>query len=290
MDNGSNYKQNLINLGTAVQQSIDGIALINMEEVIQFVNISWAEMHGYNDPEELIGQHIRVFHTQDQLEHDVIPFNNCIKVNGSHQGEVRHIKRDGTVFQTWMTCTLLKDNSGNPIGMLGIARDVTERNRLLEELNNANLFLKNILQTVGEAIIVTDATGCIVRVNQMASQMLGYSDKELYGKHFAILGAKQFESGTRPPIIKQLFANGSAKNFKDLYKRKDGSIFPVETNVVFLKDKDGNIAGTVSSTRDITERKSPITTSETPMNETTPATASASSSPRGRARRRARRP
>jgi len=94
------------------------------------------------DPEELTGQHIRIFHTQDQMEHDVIPLINCVKVKGSYQGEMGHARRDGTVFPTWMTCTLVKDNDGNPTGILGVARDVTARNRILEELNNSNLFLE----------------------------------------------------------------------------------------------------------------------------------------------------
>jgi len=122
----------LLRLERAVEQSIDGIAVADMDGNIQFVNPAWAQMHGYS-AEELLGRPLSIFHTEGQLQEDVIPFNERVMEIGFHWGEVGHVRKDGTTFPTWMTTTLLKDEKGNPFGLVGTARDITERKQLERE-------------------------------------------------------------------------------------------------------------------------------------------------------------
>jgi PAS domain S-box-containing protein len=126
----------LFGLERAVEQSIDGIAVADMEGNIQFVNPAWAQMHSYNT-EELPGKHLSIFHTEEQLQEDVAPFNEQVMKVGAHQGEVGHVRRDGTTFPTWMSTTLLKDEKGNPVGLVGTARDITERKRLEQAIQES---------------------------------------------------------------------------------------------------------------------------------------------------------
>jgi len=130
-------------LELAVEQSIDGIAISDLDGNIQFINTAWAQMHGYS-VEELQGQHLGMFHTKEQLEKDVIPFNEQVLKTGAHQGEVGHVRKDGVTFPSWMSTTVLKDKEGNPIGLVGTARDITdqkhaeaERERLHQEIVEA---------------------------------------------------------------------------------------------------------------------------------------------------------
>jgi len=128
-------------LERAVEQSIDGIAVADLEGSVQFVNPAWAQMHGYGVT-ELMGKHLNIFHTEEQLQKEVILFNEQVKRTGSHQGEVGHVRKDGTTFPTWMTSTLLRDKEGNPIGLVGIARDITERKQAEEALRTRERFLE----------------------------------------------------------------------------------------------------------------------------------------------------
>jgi PAS domain S-box-containing protein len=122
-------EETLLRLERAVEQSVDGIAVADMDGNIQFVNPAWAQMHGYGE-EGLQGKHLSIFHTEEQLQEDVIPFNKRVMEVGAHQGEVGHVRKDGTTFPTWMTTTVLKDEKGNPVGLVGTARDITEQKRL----------------------------------------------------------------------------------------------------------------------------------------------------------------
>jgi len=126
-------EERLLMLERAVQQSIDGIAVAYLDGVIQFANPSWARMHGY-DAEELPGRPLTILHTDEQMRESVTPFNERVREVGAHEGEVGHVRKDGTTFTTWMTTTLLTDEKECPIGLVGVARDMAEQKRVGQEL------------------------------------------------------------------------------------------------------------------------------------------------------------
>lgn len=120
----------------AVEQSADGIAMSDLAGNINFVNGAWAKMHGYAT-DEVVGRQLTSFHTQEQLHEELVPFNEQMKVDGSNQGEVGHLYRDGTTFPTWMSKTLLTSKGNSPFGVLDMVRDITARKRLETELAHA---------------------------------------------------------------------------------------------------------------------------------------------------------
>ena len=122
-------EERLVEYRTAVEQSADGIAMSDLAGNIRFVNEAWARMHGYSVG-ELIGRHLSVFHTREQMESQVSPFNQRLRQTGSQEGEVWHVRSNGEVFATWMTTTLLKRADGEPFGMFAFARDITEQKEM----------------------------------------------------------------------------------------------------------------------------------------------------------------
>lgn len=124
-----------LRLGSMVKQSPDGAAIANMEGIVEFVNPSWAEMHGY-EVSEVLGKPLVMFHTDGQIQSDVSPFNTVVMEKGLNQGVVWHVRKDGSTFPTQMTVSLLRDEDGNPTGLMASAQDITEElkaERLLAE-------------------------------------------------------------------------------------------------------------------------------------------------------------
>jgi len=120
-------------LSAAVEQSIDGIAIGDLEPRLLYVNKAYARMHDYK-PKEMIGMPVKKLHNKQQI----CKYQNCvkqIKTQGSWDGEIGHIKKDGTAFPTYMSVTLLKNNEEKSIGILAVARDVTEAKHKEKELN-----------------------------------------------------------------------------------------------------------------------------------------------------------
>ncbi len=122
-------EERLVEYRTAVEQSTDGIALTDLEGNIRFVNQAWATMHGYA-VEELIGRHLSIFHTREQMESQVSPFIQRLREIGSQEGEVWHVRKNGEAFPTRMVATLLKRTDGQSFGTFALMRDITEQKEM----------------------------------------------------------------------------------------------------------------------------------------------------------------
>jgi len=134
-------------LSTVVEQTVEGIAIADLDGNITFSNSAWNVMHGYDSKDNLRGQNLSIFHTKEQLETDVKPFNEVLRERGSNIGEMGHKRKDGTTFPTWMTTTVLKDDKGRPYSMVGIAQDITERKKIQEEIQYLKEYNENILES-----------------------------------------------------------------------------------------------------------------------------------------------
>jgi len=122
------------------------------------------------------------------------------------------------------------------------------------EILESKKFLENVFETNMDGIIVGDEWGCFVKVNHAVEEITGYSEAELIGKHPRDL-VEEDKQGEMPAEIRESLEKGEIKNLEILWRRKDGSICPLEFNVKFLKDDSGNITGSIGSIRDITQRK-----------------------------------
>jgi len=134
-------------LSSAVEQSIDGITIVDLDLKLTYVNNAFARMHGYS-PKEMIGMKLKNLHNREQMEQ----FNKRItqiKKQGSWMGEIGYIRKDGTPFPAYISATLLKDVNGKSPGILAVARDITENKRVDQELKKS---LKRLFTSFEETI------------------------------------------------------------------------------------------------------------------------------------------
>ena len=134
-------------LGMAVEQSIDGIAITDLDGYLQYVNRAWAMMHR-REKEEFIGKYIGFFHGDQRLKEEVARFFNQVLRTGLHQAEIPQSRKDGTTFPAWVTAALLNDEAGDPFGFVVVARDITERKMAEKELRVINEELEGFAYTV----------------------------------------------------------------------------------------------------------------------------------------------
>lgn len=119
-------------LERAVEQSRDGIAVLDPAGRVQFVNQAWAEMHGYQ-VHETLGNSFSIFYTPEQMHLALTPRMREVEATGAWEGEIEHRHRDASTFPTWMSITRLRDSAQQPVGFVAIARDISRRRREAEE-------------------------------------------------------------------------------------------------------------------------------------------------------------
>ncbi|VFQ45626.1 response regulator [Desulfoluna butyratoxydans] len=117
-------ENSLLRFKAAMEQSVDGIAVADLEGVVEFVNPSWAKMHGYRT-EELVGVNLESFHTREQAQGPLRDFLKKVTRYGSCEGEIDHVARNGREFPTWMSSSLMADHENNPIGIVWICREIS---------------------------------------------------------------------------------------------------------------------------------------------------------------------
>ncbi|MFO7773239.1 MAG: PAS domain S-box protein [Dehalococcoidia bacterium] len=183
-------RDRLLEYKTAVDQSADGIALANLDGHIRFVNEAWAGMHGLS-VQESTGQHLSIFHTQEQMESDVIPFNRRLLQTNSNAGEVWHVTKNGQPFLAWMTTTVLKRADQRPFGLLAIMRDITEQKEMERQRRDheiAEARAEELAKSRGRLLSAQESLH-----KEIASQLHGTVQSRLI-----LLGQKLAELEARP--------------------------------------------------------------------------------------------
>ena len=123
---------------TIAEQTDEGIVVVDLDSSILFVNEAWTYMHDYKTNDELIGKQLSIFHTEEQMESDVIPLFEKVKSSGQIEGTVEHIKSDGTAFPTHTKMILVEDGASNTNGIIIFAANI-EQHTILQEATVENL-------------------------------------------------------------------------------------------------------------------------------------------------------
>ncbi|MFN6564622.1 MAG: GAF domain-containing protein [Nostoc sp. ChiSLP01] len=136
-----------------------------------------------------------------------------------------------------------------------IYREVCERKRTEEILNQERNFISAILDTASALVIVTDSQGQIVRFNQVCEQITGYSFDEVRGRYFWNLFLLPEQVESVKAVFEQLQAGKNFQEHENYWVMKDGSRRLIAWSNTILKNYDGSVEYIVGTGIDITERK-----------------------------------
>ena len=178
---GRETEERLRLMALAVEQIREGIAVADLEGYLLFVNSAFAEMHGCK-PEELVGKHLSIFHSPDQLA-AVDAANRRLREAGEFVGEIWHTTRDGRPFLAAMRNTLLRDQSGQPIGMIGCSRDLTSRRQAEDAQRESERRLSTLMGNLpGMAYRCrNDEDWTMEFVSEGCLELTGYEAEDLIG-------------------------------------------------------------------------------------------------------------
>jgi PAS domain S-box-containing protein len=171
-------------MSSAVEQSIDGIAVGDLEPRLTDVNDAFARMHGYSI-KEMVGMKVEQLHNGEQME-EYKKGMHMIKTQGFWEGEIGHVRKDGTVFPTYMSVTLLNDEHGNPTGIIAICRDITERRKAEKALRESEEKFRSLAEQ-SPNIIFINKKWKIVYANKRCEEIMGYKRNEYYSPEFDFL-------------------------------------------------------------------------------------------------------
>ena len=192
--------------------------------------------------------------------------------------ELTYIRKDGSRFPAVVSVTALRDEQGAIIGYLLIGTDNTarkqieaERQHLLEiqeetnkQLQQANVTLQVseeklavTLNSIGDAVIATDAEGRVTLLNPLAEQLTGWTQAEAIGRPvdeiFHIINKETRQPATIP--VMETLAHGTIQGLANhtVLIARDGSECDIADSCAPIRDRDGQVIGAVLVFRDVTE-------------------------------------
>jgi len=233
----------------ALEQSTDGIAIADLEPKIVYANTAFARMHGYS-PEEVIGLKVSKLHNHRQMGKYRTRLAQ-VKRHGYWAGGMDCIKKDGAVFPAYMSLTLLKEDHGSAVGILAVISNISRRKQAEEHLQQSELNLCTLFNTISDFLFVLDEKGTITEVNTAVTERLGYSREELIGRGVGMVHPT--EAGKEAAAILEDIRQDK-RNYCSLpLVTKGGEQIPVETKVTKGVWSGKEVLFGIS--RDITQRK-----------------------------------
>ena len=128
--------------------------------------------------------------------------------------------------------------------------------RVEERLRKLNETLTVLFRFAPDAIIVVDERGCIVRINDQARAMFGYTAKEFVGKRIEMLMPSRFRKrhvGHQKRYMAEPRLREMGAGLELYAQRKDGSEFPVDIMLSPIETSEGRSA--IAIVRDVTEHR-----------------------------------
>lgn len=156
---------------------------------------------------------------------------------------------DGTRRMFRHRGAVLRDEDGRLVRLAGILQDITEQHQASERMRK----LATAVEQTADAVMITNAQGCIEYVNAAFTRMSGYAGDEVIGKTPRVL-----KSGRTPEIFYRRMWHAILRGevFSDVLvnRRKDGALYHEALTISPQLDASGQVTHFIATGRDITDQ------------------------------------
>ena len=215
-------------------------------------------MFGYT-AEEMIGSSILRIIPPDRHSEETAILSKLRRGERIDHYETVRQKKDGRLLDISITVSPLTDEKGNVIGASKIARDISEQKRAQRALHESEERWRVTLESIGDAVVATDASKVVTFVNPVAATILGRPVEDILGRPLAevfnIVNEETRQSVESP--VDRVIRNGQVVGLANhtAVLRPDGTEVPISDSAAPIRDRDQRIIGVVLVFRDISDRK-----------------------------------
>jgi PAS domain S-box-containing protein len=136
-----------------------------------------------------------------------------------------------------------------------VIHDITDRKMAEDALRRSEERFRRLHESMMDAFVQVDMDGKIVSWNRAYLEMLGFSADEIVNLSYVDLTPEKWHDYEMDIVKSQIMPLGYSEVYEKEYRRKDGTVFPVEMRTFLLKDSDCRPLGMWAIVRDITKRK-----------------------------------
>ena len=165
-------RQSEVRWRTVINTSPDGIAITSLDGQLQFVSDKLALMHGYDQPGDMVGHHMFEFLDAAYYEEATTRINKLVSGVYTGVAEYRLIKKDDSRFYLDVNGEILHDDTGQPVSLFFVERDVTARKEAEIALRRQNQYLAALQETTLELSAQLDLDQLIENIVTRAAALV----------------------------------------------------------------------------------------------------------------------
>lgn len=238
-----------------IENSNDGIALLNLKAELLFVSSSVAQILGYTPDEMMAIKDMAFFTHPDDKKFVSERFSGLVRPGASASAAYRVRTKDGSY--RWVR--VVARNALNEPDINGIIvnfRDITEGHKAREQLMASERRYHFVVQNASDIITVFDRQGIITYQSATIKRLLGLKQVHVGGNIFESPLVHPDDVVRKERFLRQLLKSKPETEMKDEFRMRhtDGSwryLEVVGVNLLHIPD----VGGVMLSSRDITERK-----------------------------------
>lgn len=248
-------------LAAIVESSDDAIIGKSLDGLITSWNKGAERIFGYTS-HEVLGKPVTIL-----IPHELWIEENQILEQLRRGDRVDHfetirIRKDGRRIAVSLTISPVVNAEGQVCGISKIARDVTERNRLIEQEETARAAVlaehrfQELIEYAPDAILQIDSSGTIVIANRTAESLFGYSRQELLRLNVDALvpaAVRHKHAADRERFAAAGITRPMGQGLNLQARRKDSTLIPVEISLSPVSTERG--VQVIAVVRDVTERR-----------------------------------
>ena len=159
-------------------------------------------------------------------------------------------------IRTWLISWVpLKAADGRVTGISLLVEEITERKQMLLALRKSEESYRRLIESMRDAYASVDMSGRLTEFNPAFEALLGYTADELSNLTYLDLTPQKWHALEARIVAEQVLAQGYSEVYEKEYRRKDGTILPIELRTFLIRDVHGEPASMWAIVRDITRRK-----------------------------------
>lgn len=237
-----------------LNSTAEAIFGMDRDGLCTFANPTCARLLGYDDADELLGQHMHTLSHHTRKDGTPYPAHECkilhatISGQGDHSAEDVFWRRDGSSFpvEYWSYPVIDEDKL---VGTVVSFLDITDRLQAEKEIRDLRNYLSNIIDSMPSILVGIDTDGRVTQWNREARSATGIEAQEAYGK---ALGEVLPHLSIEMERIQRAIEQRRIEHDQRMVGKRDGetrysdvTIYPLVAN---------GVKGAVIRVDDITER------------------------------------
>jgi diguanylate cyclase (GGDEF)-like protein/PAS domain S-box-containing protein len=236
---------------------MEGVYSSTVEGRFVSVNPALARMVGLSSPAELLTMTPESIYLNPADRDAII---DALERFGEVRNAEFQLRRvDGTTLTVLENTRAVRDDNGKLIGFEGTISDISERKRAETAVFDEKEKAQVTLQSIGDAVITTDAEGRVEYLNPVAEDLTGWQTQEVVGKplseSFNILN-----EATRAPVenpVSRALREGRVIAVADqtVLVNRRGQEIAIQDSAAPIRDRAGKMIGAVMVFHDVSKER-----------------------------------